>query len=226
MAAASRFAPVSPPARIWLNHVGVPEGRATGFEVTGDQTRLRLTRNRIVATVIIVGIRGRRRSCSDRICPLLRPRSPIRIAPRVGQRRPRSLAVSESCYPRCGQIVSTTTPVRLGLSRTTQRTTDSRCRPRSLRQVELPARVRPERRFVSSEAPYFKSLTGNVTTVTQGRMQFARVSESTSGGETRVTMQWRCASVMCRMTSTTGGVITENELARIADSFQIIKPAG
>ncbi len=76
------------------------------------------------------------------------------------------------------------------------------------------------------EAPFFSSLTGNVTTLTQGRMQFAHAVESTSDGKTRVTLQWRCASVMCRMSSTTGRVLTEDELVRMADSFQIVRPAG
>jgi hypothetical protein len=74
-----------------------------------------------------------------------------------------------------------------------------------------------------SEAPSFESLTGNVSTVTHGRMQFAGVSQSTSDGRTVVTLQWRCLSMMCRVTGTTSVGVTQNDLARMADSFQITR---
>ncbi len=80
--------------------------------------------------------------------------------------------------------------------------------------------------MVIGESPDIMSLTGDVTTITYGRMQFARVIRSTQGGGTETVLQWHCASVMCRITATTNNTITENVLARMADSFQMIGPSG
>lgn len=77
-----------------------------------------------------------------------------------------------------------------------------------------------------SEAPFFTSLSGNVSTISQGRMQFASVSKSTDGRKTELTLQWRCLSMMCRIDGTTSSIITMNELARMADSFQVARTSS
>lgn len=77
-----------------------------------------------------------------------------------------------------------------------------------------------------TEAPALESLGGMVTTVSPGRMQFARVAQPAPGGQIDVTLQWHCANIMCRLTGTTNHVITEAVLTQMADSFQIIKPSS
>ena len=79
---------------------------------------------------------------------------------------------------------------------------------------------------VISEAPTFESLSGNVSTVIQGRMQFARIAKPAAGGQTEVTLQWHCLNIMCRMSGTTSNVITETVLTKMADSFHVIKPSS
>ncbi len=76
------------------------------------------------------------------------------------------------------------------------------------------------------EAPALESLAGDVSTVSQGRMQFARTAQPAPGGQTEVTLQWHCLNMMCRMTGTTSTVITESVLAQMADSFQVIGPSN
>ncbi|HEX3723766.1 MAG TPA: hypothetical protein VHV31_13300 [Nitrolancea sp.] len=78
-----------------------------------------------------------------------------------------------------------------------------------------------------TQAPALESLSGEVRTLTDGRMQFARQTEAVGAGQTKVTLQWHClVNVMCRITGTTGDLITEDVLSRMADSFEIIKPAA
>lgn len=74
------------------------------------------------------------------------------------------------------------------------------------------------------EAPALESLTGNVSTVSQGRMQFARAAQMTDSGQQRVTLQWHCMDVMCRITGVTSDTVSETVLAKMADSFQVIAP--
>jgi hypothetical protein len=75
-----------------------------------------------------------------------------------------------------------------------------------------------------TEALTLASLEGKVSTVSHGRMQFAQVTETTSGGRTDVTLQWHCLNIMCRMVGTTSAAISEDVLAQMADSFQVIEP--
>jgi len=78
-----------------------------------------------------------------------------------------------------------------------------------------------------TQAPALESLDGQVLTVSEGRMQFARLAQTVSSGQTKVTLQWHClVDVMCRISGTTGSLVTEDVLARMADSFEIIKPAS
>lgn len=72
------------------------------------------------------------------------------------------------------------------------------------------------------EAPALTSLTGSVSTVSQGRMQFATVTRSVAG-RTELTFQWHCSEMMCRMSSTLNGTITETVLKMMADSFQVAR---
>lgn len=74
------------------------------------------------------------------------------------------------------------------------------------------------------EAPALESLTGNVSTVIQGRMQFARVERTMESGQTQITLQWHCMDVMCRLTGVTDDIVSGNVLAKMADSFQVIEP--
>jgi hypothetical protein len=79
---------------------------------------------------------------------------------------------------------------------------------------------------VITQAPSLRSLHGDVTTITEGRMQFARVTRITEDGQDEVTLQWHCRiDIMCRVSGTTGSLITEGELAKMADSFAIIRPS-
>lgn len=78
-----------------------------------------------------------------------------------------------------------------------------------------------------TQAPALESLSGEVLTLTEGRMQFARQTEAVGAGQMKVTLQWHClVNVMCRITGTTGDLITNDVLSRMADSFEIIKPAA
>ena len=79
---------------------------------------------------------------------------------------------------------------------------------------------------VIMQAPALQSLHGAVTTITEGRMQFARIARTTANGQNDVTLQWHCQiDVMCNLSGTTGPVITEDVLAKMANSFAIIRPA-
>ncbi len=80
--------------------------------------------------------------------------------------------------------------------------------------------------IVISEAPTFESLSGSVSTVIQGRMQFARIAKPAAGGQSEVTLQWHCLNIMCRMRGTTSNAITETVLTKMADSFHVIKPSS
>jgi hypothetical protein len=78
---------------------------------------------------------------------------------------------------------------------------------------------------VITQAPALRSLHGTVTTVTEGRMQFARVAQTTANGQNTVTLQWHCRiDIMCRLSGTTGSLITEDVLAKMANSFAMIRP--
>ncbi|HVX30757.1 MAG TPA: hypothetical protein VHA53_09780 [Nitrolancea sp.] len=79
---------------------------------------------------------------------------------------------------------------------------------------------------VITQAPALQSLHGEVTTITEGRMQFARVARAGANGQNDVTLQWHCRiNIMCRLSGTIGSVITEDTLAKMANSFEIIRPA-
>ena len=57
-------------------------------------------------------------------------------------------------------------------------------------------------------------------------MQFAQSIQTTATGQTNVTLQWHClVDVMCRINGTTDNLVTQDVLSRMADSFEIIKPA-
>ncbi len=73
------------------------------------------------------------------------------------------------------------------------------------------------------EAPALASLTGDVTTVSQGRMQFAAVTSKTADGKTAMTLQWHCAEMMCRMSGKLDENVTETVLKKMADSFQVAR---
>ena len=73
-----------------------------------------------------------------------------------------------------------------------------------------------------AEAPALASLTGNVSTDSQGRMQFARVSKSLPDG-TEVILQWHCAEMMCRISGTLNQTLTEDVLKNLANSFQVAR---
>jgi hypothetical protein len=78
-----------------------------------------------------------------------------------------------------------------------------------------------------TQAPALESLSGPVLTVSEGRMQFALLKQAATAGSSDVTLQWHClVDVMCRLTGTTGNLVTEDVLSRMADSFEIIKPAS
>jgi hypothetical protein len=82
-------------------------------------------------------------------------------------------------------------------------------------------------RVTITQAPALESLSGPVLTVIEGRMQFARSTAAAAAGQTEVTLQWHClVDVMCRINGTTGSVVTEDVLSRMAESFEIIKPAS
>jgi hypothetical protein len=77
-----------------------------------------------------------------------------------------------------------------------------------------------------TQAPALQSLHGEVTTIIEGRMQFARVARTTAGGQHEVTLQWHCRiDIMCNLSGTTGSLITEDVLAKMADSFALIRPS-
>ncbi|HVB65129.1 MAG TPA: hypothetical protein VNE17_10385 [Nitrolancea sp.] len=81
-------------------------------------------------------------------------------------------------------------------------------------------------RVTITQAPALESLSGPVLTVSEGRMQFARLIQTSATGQTEVTLQWHClVDVMCRIKATTGSLVTEAVLSRVADSFEIIKSA-
>lgn len=69
------------------------------------------------------------------------------------------------------------------------------------------------------EGDALASLPGDVTTISVARLQFARVAEATPGGQTQLTLQWRCHDLMCRATTALGGPLDETQLARLAASF-------
>jgi hypothetical protein len=76
-----------------------------------------------------------------------------------------------------------------------------------------------------TQAPALQSLHGAVTTIIEGRMQFARLARTTAGGQNEVTLQWHCRiDIMCNLSGTTGSLITEDVLAKMANSFAIIRP--
>ena len=78
-----------------------------------------------------------------------------------------------------------------------------------------------------TQAPALESLSGPVLTVSEGRMQFARLTRTDAAGRTEVTLQWHClVDVMCRVAGTTGNLVTEDVLSRMADSFEVIRPAS
>lgn len=78
-----------------------------------------------------------------------------------------------------------------------------------------------------TQAPALESLSGPVLTVSEGRLQFARLTQTARAGRTEVTLQWHClVDVMCRLSGTTGNLVTEDVLSRMAESFEIIKPAS
>lgn len=80
---------------------------------------------------------------------------------------------------------------------------------------------------VITQAPTLRSLYGTVTTITEGRMQFARIAQPTANGQHNVTLQWHCRiDIMCRISGTTGSLITEDMLAKMANSFAIIRPTS
>jgi len=77
---------------------------------------------------------------------------------------------------------------------------------------------------VITQAPALQSLQGAVTTITEGRMQFARIASTTANGQTDVTLQWHCrVDIMCRLSGTTGSLVTEDVLAKVANSFEVIR---
>ncbi len=73
------------------------------------------------------------------------------------------------------------------------------------------------------EAPALSSLAGNVSTVSQGRMQFAETTTNAGGGGTEIVLQWHCSEMMCRMSGTLNESITETVLKKMADSFQVAR---
>lgn len=78
-----------------------------------------------------------------------------------------------------------------------------------------------------SQAPALQSLHGTVTTIIKGRMQFARIARPAAGGQSDVTLQWHCRiDIMCSLSGTTDSLITEDTLAKMANSFEIIRPAS
>jgi hypothetical protein len=78
-----------------------------------------------------------------------------------------------------------------------------------------------------TQAPALESLSGPVLTVSEGRMQFARLTQASTAGRAKVTLQWHClVDVMCRVSATTGSLVTDDELSRMANSFEIIKPTS
>jgi hypothetical protein len=74
--------------------------------------------------------------------------------------------------------------------------------------------------LVLTEADALYSLQGEVTTLSYGRMQFARVASP----DGRLTLQWLRDSMMCRLSATLGGSMTEDLLLRIAESARVATP--
>lgn len=93
--------------------------------------------------------------------------------------------------------------------------------PRSGAGCPAPA-VSPD--VVLTEAPALDSLTGAVSTVSFNRLQLARIAQPGAGDTSRVTLQWHCFDMMCRLTGTTSAALTESNLIDLATSVAIAIP--
>lgn len=76
---------------------------------------------------------------------------------------------------------------------------------------------------VLTEAPALDSLSGAVSTVSYDRLQLARTVETT-GGTDRVTLQWHCLDIMCRLTATQGTGLSQSALVAMATSVVTAGP--
>lgn len=78
----------------------------------------------------------------------------------------------------------------------------------------------PDPSLVLTEAPSLPSLIGHVDTVTDRRMQYARLAQPLDSGQVRVTLQWHCRDLMCRLSGLVApGGLREADLLRMAHSF-------
>ena len=69
------------------------------------------------------------------------------------------------------------------------------------------------------ESASLGSLTGEVTTVSANRMQFARTADAAGAAQSTVTLQWRCRDLMCRVSAALGGPLDEATLVQLAANF-------
>jgi hypothetical protein len=75
--------------------------------------------------------------------------------------------------------------------------------------------------LVLGEAAALQSLIGDVTTVSDGRIQYARLAEALVDGRIRLTLQWYCEEMMCRLSGNLGdGGISEQEMLRMTESVR------
>jgi len=77
---------------------------------------------------------------------------------------------------------------------------------------------------VLTEGLALESLSGVVSTVSFDRLQLARSAETDAGGARRVTLQWHCLDMMCRLTGTTSAGFSESDLVTLATSVAIASP--
>lgn len=109
-------------------------------------------------------------------------------------------------------------------------TPDPSARGGEVLNVKLAARDTAECRSASganitiTQAPALASLSGEVVTVSEGRLQFAQLTTALADGERQITLQWHCLSIMCRLTGSTGPHLSDDMLEQMAESFQVIKP--
>jgi hypothetical protein len=80
-------------------------------------------------------------------------------------------------------------------------------------------------KLVLAEAPALESLIGDVTTISGDRGHYARLAEPLTNGAVRLTVQWNCDELMCRLSGNLGdGGISEQELLRMAESVRQARP--
>ena len=77
---------------------------------------------------------------------------------------------------------------------------------------------------VLTEGLALESLPGAVSTVSFDRLQLARSAETNADGASRVTLQWHCLDMMCRLTGTTSAGFPESDLVTMATSVAIAAP--